>query len=59
MEIVIDYGSWLIEDLREFYKETLAQRDRAEMYSDRADLNRQALVIMAEILKRNNDERLS
>ena len=52
MEIVIDYGSWLIEDLREFYKETLAERDRA-------DLNRQALVIMAEILKRNNDERLS
>ena len=56
MEIVIDYGSWLIEDLREFYKETLAERDRAEMYSDRADLNRQALVIMAEIQKRNNNE---
>jgi len=56
MEIVIDYGSWLIEDLREFYKETLAQRDRAEMYSDRADLNQQALLIMAERQKRNNNE---
>ena len=55
----MDYGSWLTEDLKVFYKEILAERDRAEMYSDRADLNQQALIIMAEISKRNNDERLS
>ena len=55
----MDYGSWLTEDLKVFHKEILAERDRAEMYSDRADLNQQALIIMAEISKRNNNERLS
>ena len=52
----MDYGSWLTEDLKVFYKEILAERDRAEMYSDRAQLNQQALLIMAEITKRNNNE---
>jgi hypothetical protein len=52
----MDYGSWLTEDLKEFYKEILAERDRVEIYSDRAQLNQQALLIMAEIQKRNNNE---
>ena len=51
-----DYGSWLTEDLRNLYKQTLWDRDRAELYSDRAQLNQQALRIMAEIQKRNDDE---
>ena len=52
----IDYGSWLTEDLRDLYKQTLKDRDRSEVYSDRAQLNQQALRIMAEIQKRNDDE---
>ena len=52
----IDYGSWLTEDLRALHKHTLWDRDRAEVYSDRAALNQQALRIMAEIQKRNDNE---
>ena len=52
----IDYGSWLTEDLRDLYIQTLKDRDRSEVYSDRAQLNQQALRIMAEIQKRNDDE---
>ena len=52
----IDYVSWLTEDLRDLYKQTLKDRDRSEVYSDRAQLNQQALRIMAEIQKRNDDE---
>ena len=50
----IDFGSWLTEDLRDLYKHTLRDRDRAEVYSDRATLNQQALIIMAELQKRND-----
>ena len=52
----IDYGSWLTEDLKDLYKHTLWERDRAEVYSDRAQLNQSALRIMAEIQKRNDNE---
>ena len=52
----IDYGSWLTEDLRDLYKQTLKDRDRSEVYSDRAQLNQSALRIMAEIQKRNDNE---
>ena len=52
----IDYGSWLTEDLRDLYKHTIWERDRAEVYSDRAALNQQALRVRAEIQKRNDDE---
>ena len=52
----IDYGGWLIEDLKDYYKETIKERDRSEEFSDRRDLNKQAMLIMTEILKRRNDE---
>ena len=52
---VIDYGGWLIEDLKAYYKETIKERERSEMFSDRAELNRQALLIMTEILKRKEE----
>ena len=52
----MDYGSWLIEDLREHYKDLLKERDRAEIYSERADCNREALKVMAEIQQRENNE---
>ena len=31
-------------------------KNRAELYSDRADCNREALKVMAEILQRENNE---
>ena len=52
----IDYGGWLIEDLREFYEELIKERDRLEDYSDRAQANQNALIVMAEIQKRNNSD---
>ena len=52
----IDYGGWLTEDLRELYDELLKQRDRLEDYSDRAQANQNALIVMAEIQKRNNSD---
>ena len=56
MEEDYDYGSWLTEDLKNLYKQTLWERDRAEVYSDRAALNQQALRVRAEIQKRNDNE---
>ena len=38
-EYEYDYGSWLTEDLRSLYKQTLKDREKAEIYSDRALLN--------------------
>ena len=52
----MDYGSWLIEDLREHYKDLLKERDRTEIYSDRADCNIEALKVMAEIQQREKNE---
>jgi len=52
----MDYGGWLTEDLRELYSELLKERDRLEDYSDRAQINQNALIIMAEIQKRNNTD---
>ena len=49
----IDYGGWLTEDLKELYEELLKERDRLEDYSDRAQANQNALIVMAEIQKRN------
>ena len=56
MEEDYNYGSWLTEDLKSLYKQTLKDRDITELYSDRAVLNQQALQIMAELQKRNDDE---
>ena len=53
---IIDYGGWLTEDLKDYYKETIKERERSEMFSDRAELNKQALLIMTEILKRKKSE---
>ena len=52
----IDYGGWLTEDLKEMYEELIKERDRLEDYSDRAQANQNALMVMAEIQKRNTDE---
>ena len=52
----IDYGGWLIEDLRELYEELIKERDRLENYSDRVRANQNALIVMAEIQKRNDTD---
>ena len=52
----IDYGGWLTEDLKELYSELIKERDRLEDYSDRVQVNQNALWVMAEIQKRNNNE---
>ena len=48
----IDYSEWTDEGLKTQYKETIKEKDRTEMFSDRRDLNKQAMLIMTEILKR-------
>ena len=48
----IDYSKWTDEGLRTEYKETIKEKDRTEEFSDRRDLNKQAMLIMTEILKR-------
>ena len=50
-----DYGGWLIEDLKEHYKDLMKQRDRSEMYSDRAELNNMMLIILSEIQSRERN----
>ena len=52
----IDYGGWLTEDLKELYEELIKERDRLEDYSDRAQANQNALIVMAEIQKRNETD---
>ena len=52
----IDYGGWLTEDLKELYEELIKERNRLEDYSDRAQANQNALIVLAEIQKRNTDE---
>ena len=50
-----NYGGWLIEDLKEHYKELMRQRDRNEMYSERAELNNMMLTILTEIQSRERN----
>jgi hypothetical protein len=47
-----DYGGWLTEDLKEHYDYLMKQRDRSELYSDRAELNNMMLTILSEIQSR-------
>ena len=54
---MVDYSSWLIEDLRNYEKELLVMRSRAELYTERAEYNIQILEIRAEIMEREKNER--
>ena len=51
----LNYGGWLIEDLKEHYKDLMKQRDRSEMYSDRAELNNIMLNVLREIQSRERN----
>ncbi len=50
-----DYGGWLTEDLKEHYDYLMKQRDRSELYSDRAELNNMMLTILSEIQSRERN----
>ena len=50
-----NYGGWLTEDLKEHYDYLMKQRDRSEMYSDRAELNNMMLIILSEIQSRERN----
>ena len=50
-----DFGGWLIEDLKEHYKDLMKQRDHSEMYSDRAELNNIMLNVLREIQSRERN----
>ena len=52
---VIDYSEWTDEGLKTQYKETIKERERSETFSERGELNKQAMLIMTEILKRSKD----
>ena len=47
-----EYGSWLTEDLEEHYDYLKKQRDRGEMYSDRAEINQILKLILSEMQSR-------
>ena len=52
-----DYGGWLIEDLKDHYKELMRQRDHSELYTDRAQLNNIMLTILSEIQSRERNSK--
>ena len=52
MDDVHAYGGWLTEDLKEHYDYLMKQRDRSEMYSERAELNNMMLIVLSEIQSR-------
>ena len=51
----LDFGGWLIEDLKEHYKYLMKQRDHSELYSDRAELNNMMLIVLSEIQSRERN----
>ena len=51
----LDFGAWLIEDLKEHYKYLMKQRDHSELYSGRAELNNMMLIVLREIQSRERN----
>ena len=49
------YGSWLTEDLKDYYKDLIKLRDRSEIYSDRVECNQIISEILAELQLREKD----
>ena len=55
MDDEYDFGGWLTEDLKEHYDYLMKQRNRSELYSDRAELNNMMLTILSEIQSRGRN----
>ena len=51
----IDFGSWLTEDMKDYYKDLIKLRDRSEIYSDRVECNQIISEILAELQLREKD----
>ena len=50
-----DFGAWVTEDLKEYYKDLKKRRDYSEMYTDRASLNKIMHKISKEIRSRERN----
>ena len=50
-----NFGGWLIEDLKDHYKELMRERDHSELYSDRAELNNMMIIVLREIQSRERN----
>ena len=50
-----DYGGWIIEDLKEQYLYLKKEKERSELYSDRAQLNKMMKNILNEIESRERN----
>ena len=55
MESSNKFGSWLTEDLKDYKNDLLKERDRSESYTDRVDINRIILIILAELQARERN----
>ena len=55
MDDDLSFGGWLTEDLKEHYDYLMKQRNRNEMYSERAELNNLILTILKEIQSRKGN----
>ena len=47
-----DYKSWLTEDLKEYRKDLMKERNRCETYSERVEINEIMRNILEEIQSR-------
>ena len=47
-----DYKSWLTEDLKEYHKDLMKERNRCETYSERVEINEIMRTILEEIQSR-------
>ena len=54
--ITKEHENWSVEDLLDHYKRLLKERDSVELNTERAQLNREAMIVMAEIQQREKDE---
>jgi hypothetical protein len=50
-----EYGSWLTEDLKDYHDRLLRERNRSEVYSDRAEINQIIKLILSEIKLRERN----
>ena len=50
-----DVGARVTEELKEYYKDLMKERDHNEMYSDRAELNKRMSIISKEIQSRERN----
>ena len=50
-----DYKSWLTEDLKQFHKDLIKERNHSEIYSDRVEINQIIRYVLQEIQSRERN----